>query len=74
MEDSGSRLTSQGRSPASRTVVPLTANLRILYLDAKIDSKTKFKANHIKNGKVTVLRLVKEEEEMEEEEKKLCQR
>ena len=42
--------------------------MQILYLDATTDSQTKFEANHMKNGKVTFFRLVKEEKEEEEEE------
>ena len=40
----------------------------IHYLDATTDSQTKFEANHMKNGKVTFLRLMEEEEEGQEEE------
>ena len=39
----------------------------ILYLDATTDSQTKFEANLMKNGKVTVLKLMEEEEEKEDE-------
>ena len=42
--------------------------MQILNLYATRDSLTKFKGNHMKNGKVTVLRLVEEEEEEQKEE------
>ena len=39
------------------------------------DSQTKVEGNHMKNGKVTVLKVVEEEqeEEEEEEEEEICQ-
>ena len=36
-------------------------------LYGKTDSQTKFEANLMKNGKVTVLKLMEEEEEKEDE-------
>ena len=53
--------------------------MQILNLYATRDSQLKFEANHMKNGKVTVLRVVEEEQEEEEEEEeekeeeKICQ-
>ena len=48
--------------------------MQILNLYATIDSQPKFEGNHMKNGKVTVLRLLEEEEEEEEkEEEEICQ-
>ena len=45
-----------------------------IYLYATRDSQTKFEGNHMKNGKVTVLKVVEEEqEEEEEEEEEICQ-
>ena len=49
--------------------------IQIFNLYATRGSQTKLEGNHMKNGKVTVLRLVeeeqKEEEEEEEEEEKI---
>ena len=42
--------------------------MQTLNLYATRDSQPKFEANHMKNGKVTVLRLVEEKEEQEEQE------
>ena len=50
--------------------------MQILNLYATRDSQTKFEGNRMKNGKVTVLRLVEEEgeeEEEEEEQEEICQ-
>ena len=49
--------------------------MQIFNLYATRDSQPKFEANHMKNGKVTVLRLMEEEKEEEEEEKEeeICQ-
>ena len=50
--------------------------MQILNLYATRDSQPKFEANHMKNGKVTVLKVVEEEqeeEEEEEEEEEICQ-
>ena len=49
--------------------------MQILNLYATRDSQIKFEANHMKNGKVTVLKVVEEEqeEEEEEEEEEICQ-
>ena len=42
--------------------------MQILNLYATRDSQTKFEGNHMKNGKVTVLKVMEEEQEEEEEE------
>ena len=49
--------------------------MQILNLYATRNSQPIFEANHIKNEKVTVLRLMEEEEEEEEdeEEEEICQ-
>ena len=51
--------------------------IQILNLQATRDSQTKFEGNHMKNGKVTVLKVVEEEQEEEEEEEEkeeeICQ-
>ena len=46
----------------------MSTSMQILNLYATRDSQPKFEANHMKNGKVTVLRCVEEEEEEEEKE------
>ena len=51
--------------------------IQILNLQATRDSQTKFEGNHMKNGKVPVLKVVEEEleeeEQEEEEEEEICQ-
>ena len=47
--------------------------MQMLILYATRDSQTKFEENHMKNGKVTVLKVVEEEQEEQEEEEEICQ-
>ena len=56
----------------------MSTMIQILNLYATRDSQTKFEGNHMKNGKVTVLKVVEEEqeekeEEEEEKEDEICQ-